>query len=160
MIKSPVMAVWAVTKILGKSLQWSLLTALAVVILLIAIGIIMSIVMPRFKLIQDLIDRINGVSRENLSGIRVVRAFNAEKYSEDKFEKVNSDLTNNQLFNQKAFNFLSPIMSLVLYGLTLSIYFVGAILIIICNASNNVVFNASYDLYDDTKSKCICQKNK
>ena len=139
MIKSPVMAVWAVTKILGKSLQWSLLTALAVVILLISIGIIMSIVMPRFKLIQDLIDRINGVSRENLSGIRVVRAFNAEKYSEDKFEKVNSDLTNNQLFNQKAFNFLSPIMSLVLYGLTLSIYFVGAILINNAGLSDKIV---------------------
>ena len=139
MIKSPVMAVWAVTKILGKSIEWSMLTALAVVILLISIGIIMSIVMPRFKLIQDLIDRINGVSRENLSGIRVVRAFNAEKYSENKFEKVNSDLTNNQLFNQKAFNFLSPIMSLVLYGLTLSIYFVGAILTNNAGLSDKIV---------------------
>ena len=139
MIKSPVMAVWAVTKILGKSIEWSMLTALAVVILLIAIGIIMSIVMPRFKIIQDLIDKINGVSRENLSGIRVVRAFNAEKYSENKFEKVNSDLTNNQLFNQKAFNFLSPIMSLVLYGLTLSIYFVGAILINNAGLSDKIV---------------------
>ncbi len=139
MIKSPVMAVWAVTKILGKSLQWSFLTALAVVILLISIGIIMSIVMPKFKIIQDLIDRINGVSRENLSGIRVVRAFNAEKYSENKFEKVNNDLTNNQLFNQKAFNFLSPIMSLVLYGLTLSIYFVGAILINNAGLSDKIV---------------------
>ena len=139
MIKSPVMAVWAVTKILGKSFEWSMLTALAVVILLIAIGIIMSIVMPRFKIIQDLIDRINGVSRENLSGIRVVRAFNAEKYSENKFEKVNEDLTNNQLFNQKAFNFLSPIMSLVLYGLTLSIYFVGAILINNAGLSDKIV---------------------
>ena len=139
MIKSPVMAVWAVTKILGKSIEWSLITALAVVILLISISIIMSIVMPRFKLIQDLIDRINGVSRENLSGIRVVRAFNAEKYSENKFEKVNSDLTNNQLFNQKVFNFLSPIMSLVLYGLTLSIYFVGAILINNAGLSDKIV---------------------
>lgn len=143
MIKSPVMAVWAVTKILGKSFEWSMLTALAVVILLISIGIIMSIVMPRFKLIQDLIDRINGVSRENLSGIRVVRAFNAEKYSENKFEKVNNDLTNNQLFNQKAFNYLSPIMSLVLYGLTLSIYFVGAILI------NNVGLSDKIVLFGD-----------
>ena len=139
MIKSPVMAVWAVTKILGKSFEWSMLTALAVVILLISISIIMSIVMPKFKIIQDLIDRINGVSRENLSGIRVVRAFNAEKYSENKFEKVNSDLTNNQLFNQKAFIFLSPIMSLVLYGLTLSIYFVGAILINNAGLSDKIV---------------------
>ena len=139
MIKSPVMAVWAITKILGKSMEWSLITALAVVILLISIGIIMSIVMPRFKLIQDLIDRINGVSRENLSGIRVVRAFNAEKYSENKFEKVNDDLTSNLLFNQKAFNFMSPIMSLVLYALTLSIYFIGAILIDTANISDKIV---------------------
>ena len=139
MIKSPVMAVWAITKILGKSMEWSLITALAVVILLISIGIIMSIVMPRFKLIQDLIDRINGVSRENLSGIRVVRAFNAEKYSENKFEKVNDDLTSNLLFNQKAFNFMSPIMSLVLYALTLSIYFIGAILIDAANLADKIV---------------------
>ena len=138
MIKSPVMAVWAITKILGKSIEWSLLTALAVIILLISIGIIMSIVMPRFKLIQSLIDKINGVSRENLTGIRVIRAFNAEKFSEDKFEEVNNDLTNNQLFNQKAFNFMSPIMSLVLYGLTLSIYFVGAILINNAGLSNKI----------------------
>lgn len=139
MIKSPVMAVWAITKILGKSIEWSLLTAVAVLILLISIGIIMSLVMPKFKVIQDLIDKINGVSRENLSGIRVVRAFNAEKYSENKFEKVNNDLTNNQLFNQKAFNFMSPIMSLVLYGLTLSIYFVGAILINNAGLSDKIV---------------------
>ncbi len=139
MIKSPIMAVWAVTKILGKSLEWSLLTAVAVIILLIAIGIIMLIVMPRFKIIQKLIDKINGVSRENLSGIRVVRAFNAEEYSENKFEKVNNDLTSNQLFNQKAFNYLSPVMSLVLYGLTLSIYFVGAILINSATLSNKIV---------------------
>lgn len=139
MIKSPVMAVWAITKILGKSIEWSLLTALAVLILLISIGIIMSLVMPKFKVIQDLIDKINGVSRENLSGIRVVRAFNAEKYSENKFEKVNNDLTNNQLYNQKAFNFMSPIMSLVLYGLTLSIYFVGAILINNAGLSDKIV---------------------
>lgn len=143
MIKSPVMAVWAITKILGKSIEWSLLTALAVIILLISIGIIMSIVMPRFKKIQDLIDRINGVSRENLTGIRVIRAFNAEKFSEDKFEEVNNDLTNNQLFNQKAFNFMSPIMSLVLYGLTLSIYFVGAILI------NNAGLSDKITLFGD-----------
>lgn len=139
MIKSPIMAVWAVTKILGKSIEWSLITALAVFILLISVGIIMKIVMPRFKIVQDLIDKVNGVSRENLSGIRVVRAFNAEKYSEDKFEKVNSDLTNNQLFNQKVFNYMSPIMSLVLYGLTLSIYFVGAILINTANLSDKIV---------------------
>ena len=139
MIKAPVTAVWAVTKILGKSIEWSAITAVAVVILLVTIGIITKIVMPRFKIVQELIDRINSVTRENLSGIRVVRAFNAEDYQEEKFEKVNKDLTNNQLFNQKAFNVLNPIMYLVMYFLTLAIYFVGAILIKDAGLSDKIV---------------------
>lgn len=138
-IKAPVMAVWAVTKILGKSIEWSIATAIAVVILLITIGIIMIIVIPRFKIVQELIDKINNVARENLSGIRVVRAFNAEKYEEDKFNKVNNKLTNTQMFNQKTFNVMSPIMSLVLYALTLSIYFIGAILIDKAGLSEKIV---------------------
>ncbi|MGN1342342.1 MAG: ABC transporter ATP-binding protein [Bacilli bacterium] len=139
LIKAPVTAVWAVTKILGKSIEWSAITAVAVVILLVTIGIITKIVMPRFKIVQELIDRINSVTRENLSGIRVVRAFNAEEYQEEKFEKVNNDLTNNQLFNQKAFNVLNPIMYLVMYFLTLAIYFVGAILIKDAGLSDKIV---------------------
>ena len=107
MIKAPITAVWAVTKILGKSIEWSLLTALAVLILLTTIGIVMIIVMPRFKIVQELIDKLNLVTRENLNGIRVVRAFNAEKYQEDKFSEVNDSLTNVQMFNQKAFTTLS-----------------------------------------------------
>jgi len=129
MLKAPVTAVWAVTKILGKSIEWSSVTAIAVVLLLITNGIIMAIVMPRFKIVQNLIDKINSVTRENLTGIRVVRAFNAEDYQENKFEEVNTKLTNQQLFNQKAFNVLSPIMNLVMHGLSLAIYFIGAILI-------------------------------
>lgn len=129
MIKAPITAVWAVTKILGKSIEWSLVTAVAVIILLLTIGIIMMIVMPRFKIVQGLIDKINSVTRENLTGIRVVRAFNAEKYQEEKFEKVNTKLTNQQLFNQKAFNVLSPVMNMVMHSLTLAIYFIGALLI-------------------------------
>lgn len=85
--------------------------------------------MPRFKIVQKLIDKINGVTRENLTGIRVVRAFNAEEYQQNKFEEVNNKLTNMQLFNQKAFAVLSPVMYLVMYFLTLAIYFVGAYLI-------------------------------
>ena len=85
--------------------------------------------MPRFKIVQKLIDKVNGVTRENLTGIRVVRAFNAEEYQEEKFDKVNTKLTNQQLFNQKAFSVLSPTMYLVMYFLTLGIYFVGAYLI-------------------------------
>ena len=129
MVKSPITAVWAITKILNKSWQWSAITAVAVVILLGVIGTLMAIVLPRFKIVQKLIDKINGVTRENLTGIRVVRAFNAEKYQEDKFEDANDKLTKQQLFNQKTFSVLSPVMYLVMYFLTLAIYFVGAYLI-------------------------------
>lgn len=128
-IKAPITAVWAVTKILGKSIEWSAVTAIAVIILLLTIGILMMIVMPKFKIVQELIDKLNSVTRENLTGIRVVRAFNAEKYQEEKFEDENIKLTNQQLFNQKVFNVLSPIMNIVMYFLTLAIYFIGAILI-------------------------------
>ena len=129
MIKAPITAVWAVTKILNKSPEWSALTGIAVVILLSVIGMLMVIVMPKFKIVQKLTDKINGVTRENLNGIRVVRAFNAEDYQEDKFDSVNSDLTKTQLFTQKSFAVMSPVMYLVLYFLTLAIYFVGAYLI-------------------------------
>ena len=128
-IKAPIMAVWAITKILNKSWQWTAITAVGIVLLLSTIAALVIIVIPRFKIVQKLIDKINGVTRENLTGIRVVRAFNAEKYQENKFEEVNTKLTNTQLFNQKAFAILSPVMFLVMYFLTLSIYFVGAILI-------------------------------
>lgn len=143
MIKAPITAVWAVTKILGKSLEWSIATAVAVLILITTITILMIIVMPRFKIVQGLIDKLNSVTRENITGIRVVRAFNAEKYQEDKFNKVNNDLTNNQLFNQKAFNILSPIMNIVMHSLTLSIYFIGAILI------NNALMSEKIVLFGD-----------
>ena len=128
-IKAPITAVWAITKILNKSWQWSALTAAGVVILLGVIITLMIIIMPKFKIVQKLIDKINGVTRENLTGIRVVRAFNAEEYQENKFEEVNKKLTNQQLFNQSAFAVLSPVMYLVMYFLTLGIYFIGAYLI-------------------------------
>ena len=129
LIKSPVTAVWAVTKILNKSWQWSALTALAVVILLSVVITLMIVVVPRFKIVQKLTDRLNLITREGLTGIRVIRAFNATKYQEKKFDKANSDLTNNTMFNQKAFALMQPVMYLVMYLLALSIYFVGAQLI-------------------------------
>ena len=129
LIKAPITAIWAVNKILNKSWQWSALTAVGVVILLGVIVTLMVIIMPKFKIVQKLIDKINGVTRENLTGIRVVRAFNAEEYQEDKFEEVNNKLTKQQLFNQKAFAVLSPVMYLIMYFLTLGIYFIGAYLI-------------------------------
>lgn len=138
LIKAPITAVWAVTKILNKNWEWSLLTGIAVLVLLFTIGILIIVVLPRFKKVQELTDNINGVMRENLTGIRVVRAFNAEKYQEDKFENVNNKLTKLQLFNQKTFGTLSPVMYLIMYCLTLAIYFVGARFIDAANMSDKI----------------------
>lgn len=129
LIKAPITAIWAITKILNKSWQWSAITAVAVVILMTTIAIIMVIVLPRFKKVQKLIDKLNGVTRENLTGIRVVRAFNAEQYQEEKFDKANNNLTNQQLFNQKVFAVMQPMMYIIMYMVILSIYYVGAYLI-------------------------------
>lgn len=128
-IKAPITAVWAIGKILGKSFEWTAITGGAVLVLLVMVITLMIIVLPRFKIVQKLIDSVNGLTRENLKGIRVVRAFNAEKYQEDKFEKTNKKLTNTQLFNQKVMSLMSPMMYLIMNGVSLSIYFVGASLI-------------------------------
>lgn len=128
-IKAPITAVWAVFKILNKSWTWSMLTGLAVLILLVTIAVLVLTVLPKFKIVQKLIDNINALTRENLTGIRVVRAFNAEKYQEDKFEVGNHKLTSTQLFNQRMMSIMSPIMYLIMNLLTLGIYFLGASLI-------------------------------
>ena len=149
MVKAPIMAVWAVLKIINKGIEWSILTASCVVVLLVTISIILIIVLPRFERVQKLIDRINGVTRENLKGIRVIRAFNAEAFQKNRFESVNEELTNTQLFNQKTFAVMMPIMNLIMNGLTLGIYTIGTFLI--ANAclvnkinlfSNMVVFSS------------------
>ena len=143
LIKAPIMAVWAITKILNKSIEWSMLTAGCVVILLAVVTGLMLIVLPRFEKVQKLIDKINNVTRESITGIRVIRAFNAEKYQEKRFGKVNDDLTNMQLFNQKCFAILNPIMMLVMNGLTLGIYAIGTFLI------NNAVISVKISLFSD-----------
>ena len=129
MVKAPIMAVSAVVKILNKGFEWSVLVACCVAVLMFVVATLMIIVLPRFKIVQKLIDKINGVTRENLTGIRVIRAFNAEKYQTNKFGKVNDDLTNMQLFNQRCFAVMNPVMNLVMHSLTLGIYIIGAILI-------------------------------
>ena len=129
LIKAPITAIWAITKILNKGWEWSVATGVAVLILLTVVAILIFLVIPRFKIVQKLTDRLNMVTRENLTGIRVVRAFDAEKYQENKFEDVNTKLTNLQLFNQKAFSVMQPTMLLVMQTLTLAIYFIGARLI-------------------------------
>ncbi len=128
-IKAPIMATWAIVKITGKNLTWSLATLIGVVVLLITIVILMLLVFPKFKIVQKLTDNLNRITRENLTGIRVIRAFNAENYQQKKFEHANEELKNVQLFNQKTMGILSPVMSLVMTTLSLAIYFIGAILI-------------------------------
>ena len=129
LIKSPITAVWAVTKILNKSWEWSTITGIAVLILLSVVVVLIAVVVPKFKIIQKLTDKINNVTRENITGVRVIRAFNAENYQENKFSKVNKDLMSTHLFTQTRMAIIQPTMYLVLNGLTLTIYFVGAILI-------------------------------
>ena len=129
LIKSPITAIWAVTKILNKSWEWSMITGLAVIILLSVVGVLIFLVVPKFKIIQKLTDKLNNVTRENITGVRVVRAFNAEKYQENKFSNVNKELMNTHLYTQTRMAIMQPTMYLVLNGLTLTIYFVGAILI-------------------------------
>ena len=143
LIKAPIMAIWAITKILNKNWKWSLLTGISVFILLATIITILLIVLPRFKKVQKLTDRINAVTRENLTGIRVVRAFNAEDYQEDKFKVANDELTNTQLFNQKTFAILQPVMYLIMYFLVLGVYFIGAYLI------NNSLMADKLSLFSD-----------
>lgn len=156
LIKSPVMAVWAIIKILGKSWQLSLLTFAAVFLIIITVAIIMSLVLPRFKKVQKLVDGLNRTARENLTGINVVHAYNAENYQNEKFEKVNKELTKTQLFNQRTFAFMSPVMTIVFNGLTLAIYWLGAVLLNKIPASNptekltlfsDIVVFSSYAMY-------------
>lgn len=127
--KAPIMAVWAVTKIAGKGFEWSLLTGGAVLVLLVALLLLMIFVMPKFRKMQTLTDDLNGITRENLTGLRVIRAYNAEVHQEAKFEKVNSELTNTHLFTSRALSLMMPVMSTVMSGLSLGIYWVGAYLI-------------------------------
>lgn len=129
MIKAPITAVWAISKILNKSWEWSAATSVAVLVLLTTVVILMRLVLPKFKKTQRYTDALNRNMRENLIGIRVVRAFNAEAYQEDKFEDINTDLTRTQLFTQRSLAVLSPVMYLVMYFLSLFIYFMGAYLI-------------------------------
>ena len=128
-IKAPLMAIWAITKIAGKAWQWSLATGITVAILMALMALILALTFPRFRRVQWLQDGLNRSARENLTGIRVVRAFNAEKYQHDKFQQSNTELMNNQLFANRAMTFISPIMSLSMNLLSMSIYWIGAILI-------------------------------
>ena len=152
MIKAPIMAVWAISKIVNKSIELSSLVGVGVVILMITVFTIMAIVSPKFELIQKLTDKLNATTRENLIGIRVIRAFNAEKFQTKRFSDANNEMTNTHLLIQKTFAFMNPIMNLVMHFLTLGIYFIGAHLIIKAgmlekiNLFSNMVVFTSYGM--------------
>lgn len=129
LIKAPITAVWAICKIMGKSWQWTMSTAVAVGVLLLVVGICVIVALPRFKKVQKLTDNLNRVTRENLNGLRVIRAYNAESYQEEKFDRANQELTSNQLFTQHTMAFLMPSIQAVMSGLTLAIYWIGAVII-------------------------------
>ena len=142
-IKAPIMAIWAISKISGKSYEWSIATSGAIVILLIMILLIVLVALPKFKKIQMLTDNLNRITRENLTGIRVVRAYNAEDFQEEKFENANTVLTDTHLFTGKLMAIMSPMMSFVMSTLSLSIYFIGAYLI------NDATFPGKIGLFSD-----------
>jgi len=143
MVKAPIMAVWAMMKIAGKSWQWTLTTGIAVIILIIMIAIIIILALPKMKVVQRLTDNLNRVTRENLTGLRVVRAYNAENYQEEKFEKVNDELTNTNLFTNRIMAIMNPCMTSIMSGLTLAVYWIGAYLI------NNAEMTDKITLFSD-----------
>ncbi|MEK4063988.1 MULTISPECIES: ABC transporter ATP-binding protein [Paenibacillus] len=129
LLKAPILAVWAMLKITGKSWQWSLSTGVAIGVLILIVGICIVLVLPKFQRLQQLTDNLNRVARENLTGLRVIRAYNAESYQEDKFGAANNELTRTNLFANNVLSMLMPSISLIMSGLSLSIYWVGAVLI-------------------------------
>ena len=128
-IKAPITAVWAIFKIADKSWEWTTALGVAVLFILVAISIIVTLAMPRFKIIQKLTDKLNSVTRENLTGIHVVRAYNAEGYQTEKFERANADITSTNLFIQRVMAFMMPMMSMVSSGLSVAVYLIGATII-------------------------------
>jgi len=147
-IKAPITAVWAVFKIAGKGFEWTLATGAAVLILVVMVSLIMIFVLPKFRKMQTLTDNLTRVTRENLTGLRVVRAYNAEDYQEEKFEAANEELTSTNMFTNRAMSIMNPVMTLINSGLALAIYWIGAYLIDAAGAadklsifSNMVVFS-------------------
>ncbi|WP_018213017.1 ABC transporter ATP-binding protein [Desulfitobacterium hafniense] len=148
-IKAPITAVWAITKISGKGFEWTMVTGVAVLIMIIMVTFLLIVALPKFKKMQTLTDNITRVTRENLTGLRVVRAYNAENYQEEKFETANEELTSTQMFTNRAMAVMMPVMTVLMSGLSLAIYWIGAYLIDAAGAldklglfSNMVVFSS------------------
>lgn len=138
LIMAPIMAVWAICKIADKQWEWTMSTAAAVGVLLIVVLVALVLALPKFRKLQQLTDDLNRVTRENLTGLRVVRAYNAEDYQEHKFDLANDNLTRTQLFAQRTLAFLMPSIQLIMSGLSLAIYWIGAVLIDAANMVGKV----------------------
>ena len=148
-IKAPITAIWAITKIAGKGLAWTSATGITLALLIVMLAVIMSLAVPKFKKMQQLTDNLNRATMENLTGLRVIRAYNAEEFQQTKFERANNELTDTQLFTSRTMAVMMPMMNLLMSGLTLAIYWIGAYLIDAAGAmdritlfSNMVVFSS------------------
>lgn len=154
-VKAPITAVWAITKIAGKGFEWSMATAGAVGVLVVMVIIVMIFVMPKFKKMQVLTDNITRVTRENLTGIRVVRAYNAENYQEEKFETANKELTDTTLFTNRVMAVMMPFMTIIMSGLSLSIYWIGAYLIDAAGASDKLLLFSNMVVFTQYAAQVI-----
>ena len=139
-LSAPLIAIWAILKIKASSFELTVATAIGIVIMLVGILSMLMTVIPRFKVIQKLTDRMNGVTRENLTGLRVVKAYNAENFQKERFEKANNDLTSNHLFTNRVMALMNPLIMSINFGLTITIYWLGAYLI---NKNNDPQFFAT-----------------
>ena len=149
LVRAPIMGVWAITKIIDKSMEWTLSTGVAVILVIIVLAICYIFAHPRFRRIQTLTDNINRITRENLTGLRVIRAYNAEEYQKEKFERANEEITRNNMTAHRIMSFMFPSMMLIMNGLNLAVYWIGAYLINAAGAmekitlfSEMVVFSA------------------
>jgi len=148
-VRAPIMAVWAMTRIAGQGLEWTAATGVAVAILTVMVGFLMFFVIPKFKKMQMLIDNMNRVTRENLTGLRVVRAYNAEGYQEAKFEEANGELTATQLYTSRAMAVMMPMLMLIMSGTTLAIYWIGAYLIDAAQSPDRLTIFASMVVFSN-----------
>ena len=154
-VKAPITAAWAVSKILGKGYEWSLATGAVVVMLVIMVAILMAALMPKFMRMQTLADNLTRVTRENLTGLRVVRAFNAEPYQEEKFEAANKDLTDTHLFTNRAMIIMMPVMNILMSGLSLSIYWLGAYMIEAAEIGDKLVLFSNMVVFSQYATQVI-----
>ena len=143
MIKAPVLAVWAICKVSASAVEWTVATAVVVAVIVVVVGVLMVICLPKFRRMQKLIDELNNSMRDNITGVRVVRAFNAEGYQTDKFEAVNEKVKRTQLFTARGMGVMMPVMTICMNGLTLAVYWIGAALI------NNAAFAEKAQLFAD-----------